>query len=222
MEKIFAPSIHGFNFQNNFPGIPFLVHKNLIINDLAHRLFFRKNFYGLCGGMCFTALDYFYSENELPCIDSPPKVGSSFHSYLFKRQNHTYGNFGRYILKFIFWSLGSDVKLQGNTYKEFSDIQLSPDKNQPVVLGLVCVHISSSVAIWSNHQVIAYRYEINPEKNTVYLYDPNSPGREDIVIELVRTEKGFECCQKKLKSNECIPVRGFFKIPYRFISPPGA
>jgi hypothetical protein len=222
MEKIFVPSIHGFNFQNNFPGIPFLIHKNLIINDLVHRLFFRKNSYGLCGGMCFTALDYFYSGKELPCIDSPPKVGSFLHSHIFKRQNHTYGRFGRFISKFTFWSLSSDIQLQGKTYKEFSDIRLSLDKNEPVVIGLIYVHISRSIAIWSNHQVIAYRYEVDLEKNTVYLYDPNSPGCEDIVIELIRTEKGFQCFQKDLRGNECIPVRGLFKIPYRFISPPEA
>jgi hypothetical protein len=219
MERIFNPSTHGFKFQNSFPGIPFLIHRNLIINDLIHKLFFGKNLYGLCGGICFTALDYFYSEQELPCIDSPPKVGSSFHAYIFKRQNHTYGRFGRYISKFIFWSLISDTQLQARTYKEFSDIQLSLDRNQPVVLGLVYVHVSRSIAIWSNHQVIAYGYEVSAEKNTVYLYDPNSPGREDIVLELVRTKQGFECSQKKLQSNESIPVRGFFKIPYCPVSP---
>jgi hypothetical protein len=219
MEKIFNPSTHGFKFQNNFSGIPFLVHKNSIINGAIHNLFFRKNFYGLCGGMCFTALDYFYSEKELPCIDSPPKVGSSFHSYIFKRQNHTYGSSGKFIAKFISWSLSSDAKLQSRTREEFADIQASLNKNQPVVLGLVYVHISRSIAIWSNHQVIAYRYEVGSEKSTVYLYDPNSPGREDIVLELVRTKQGFECSQKKLQSNESIPVRGFFKIPYYPVSP---
>jgi hypothetical protein len=220
MEKIFTPLVHGFGFQNSFPGIPFLIRKNSIINELVHRLFFRKNSYGLCGGICFTALDYFYSEKEIPYIESPPEAGDFIHSYIFKRQNDTYGSFGRFISKFIFWSLISDTKLQRKTYQEFSDIRLSLDRKQPIVLGLVYVHISQSLAIWSNHQVIAYKYEADLEKNTVYLYDPNFPGREDIAIELMRTEKGFQCIQRDLQSNAGIPVRGFFKIPYSFISPP--
>jgi hypothetical protein len=220
MEKIFAPLIHGFSFQNSFPGIPFLVRKNSIINELVHILFFRKNSYGLCGGMCFTALDYFYAEKKLPSLESPPEVGDFLHSYIFKRQNNTYGRFGKFISKFIHWSLISDIKLQRNTYKEFFDIRLSLDRNQPIVLGLVYVHLSQSLAIWSNHQVIAYKYEIDSERSTLYLYDPNFPGREDIALELIRTEKGLQCIQRDLQSDAGIPVRGFFKIPYSFNSPP--
>ncbi len=220
MERIFTPSIHGFSFLNSFPGIPFLIRKNSILNELIHILFFRKNFYGLCGGMCFTALDYFYSGKELPYIEAPPDAGDFLHSYLFKRQNDTYGRFGKFISKFIHWSLISDTRLQSNTYREFSDIRLSLDKKQPVVLGLVYVHLSQSLAVWSNHQVIAYKYEVDSEKSTLYLYDPNFPGREDIVLELMKTEKGFQCIQKDLQSNAGIPVRGFFKIPYSFNSPP--
>jgi hypothetical protein len=220
MEKIFTPLIHGFSFQNNFPGIPFIIRKKSIINELVHILFFRNNSYGLCGGMCFAALDYFYSEKEIPYIESTPEAGDFLHSYIFKRQNDTYGHFGKFISKFILWSLISDIKLQSNTYKEFSDIQLFLDRKQPIVLGLVYVHLSKSIAIWSNHQVIAYKYEIDSEKNTVYLYDPNFPGREDIVIELVKTEKGLQCIQRDLQSNAGIAVRGFFKIPYSSNVPP--
>jgi hypothetical protein len=220
MEKVFTPLIHGFSFQNSFPGIPFLVRKNSIMNELIHLLFFRKNSYGLCGGMCFAALDYFYADKELPYIESPPEAGDFLHSYIFKRQNSTYGRFGKFISKFIFWSLVSDIELQSKTYKEFSDIRLSLDKKQPVVIGLVYVHLSQSLAIWSNHQVIAHSYEVDSGKSTVYLYDPNFPGREDIALELIRTEQGFQCIQRDLQSNVGIPVRGFFKIPYRFVPPP--
>lgn len=220
MARIFTPSVHGFNFQNQFSGLPFLFHRNLRICHLVNQLFFGKNSYGLCGGICFAALDYFYSGREIPLIDLDFGIGNFLHSYLFKRQNDTYGVLGKIVLKFALWSLMSDTKLQAKTHREFSDIQLSLNQNKPVVLGLVYVHISKSLAIWSNHQVIAYRCKGDGPQSTLYLYDPNFPGSEDIVIELTRAKAGFECFQRNLQTNQMIPIRGFFKIPYRFTSPP--
>jgi hypothetical protein len=221
MAKIFTPLMHGFNFQNQFSGLPFLFHKNLKICHLFNQFFFRKNSYGLCGGICFAALDYFYSGREIPLIDLDFGVGNFLHSYLFKRQNDTYGFLGKIVLKFALWSFMSDATLQTKTHREFSNIQLSLNQNKPVVLGLVYVHISKSLAIWSNHQVIVYGYNADSQNKTLYLYDPNFPGSEDIVIELTRAKEGFECFQRNLQTNQMIPVRGFFEIPYSFTLPPG-
>jgi hypothetical protein len=221
MARIFTPLVHGFNFQNQFSGLPCLFHKNLKFFYLVHQLLFRKNSYGLCGGICFAALDYFYSGREIPLIDLNLGVSKFLHSYLFRRQNDTYGVFGKIVLKFALWTLMSDATLQNKTHREFSNIKLSLNQNKPVVLGLVYVHISKSLAIWSNHQVIAYSYQDDGQTNTLYLYDPNFPGSEDIVIELTRAKEGFECFQRNLQTNQIIPVRGFFKIPYNFTSPPG-
>jgi hypothetical protein len=222
MAKLFTPLVHSFNFQNQFLGLPFLFHKNFTICHLVNQFFFRKNSYGLCGGICFAALDYFYSDREIPLINLDFGVGNFLHSYLFKRQNDTYGVLGKIVLKFALWSFMSNATLQTKTHQEFSNIQLSLNQNKPVVLGLVYVHISQSLAIWNNHQVIAYDYKTDSQKNILYLYDPNFPGCEDIVIELTRDKEDFQCFQKNLQTNQMIPVRGFFKIPYSFTLPPGA
>jgi hypothetical protein len=221
-KEMFSPLIHGFSFQNEFSGIPFLFHRYPKSYRWIHRLFFRKSSYGLCGGMCFTALDYFHAKQSLPTLTSPPAVGSLLHSHLFQRQNNTYGFLGRVVAKFGLWSFLSDAQLQRKTSKEFSKIQRSLDAQQPVVLGLVYVHISESIAIWMNHQVIAYRYEMNANGGTVYLYDPNYPGSEDIAIELIKTRHGFQCLQKNLRTRSSVPVRGFFEVPYRSSFPPSA
>ncbi len=222
MARTFTPLAHGFNFQNQFSGLPCLFHKNLKFFDLVHQLLFSKHSYGLCGGICFAALDYFYSGKERPLIDLDFGVSKFLHSYLFKRQNDTYGVLGKIVLKFALWTLMSDATLQTKTHQEFSNIQLSLNQNKPVVLGLVYVHISKSLAIWSNHQVIAYGHSADLQDKTLYLYDPNFPGCEDIVIELTSAKEGFQCFQKNLQTNQMIPVRGFFEIPYRFTLPPGA
>ena len=211
----FTPLRHGFSFQNEFSGIPFLYRRFPKRYELIHRLFFSRNLYGLCGGMCFTALDYFHAKESLPRLSSPPALGHILHTHLFRRQNETYGRFGQTLARFVQWSFQSDASLQAQTYREFVGIQQSLDRNQPVVLGLVYVHISKSIAIWMNHQVIAYRYETATGGGTVYLYDPNYPGQEDIVVDLIRTGRAVQCLQRNLRLNSVMPVRGFFAVPYR-------
>ena len=211
----FTPLRHGFKFQNEFSGIPFLYRLFPRVYGLMQRLFLSRNLYGLCGGMCFTALDYFHARESLPLLSSPPTLGHALHTHLFQRQNETYGRFGQTLARFVLWSLRSDALLEQKTYQEFVRIQPSLDRNQPVVLGLVYVHISQSIAIWMNHQVIAYRFERTQKGETVYLYDPNYPSQEDIMIDLVKTKRGVRCLQRNLRHNGAVPVRGFFEVPYR-------
>lgn len=219
VNKVFTPISNGFNFQNKFIGVPLSLDKFPKINSLISQLF-RKNCYGLCGGMCFAVLDYYYSGKEIPSIDFPPEKGNSLHSYIFKRQNDTYGFLGKIIAKFVCWSIKTNFQLQERIYKEFLATQYLLDRNQPVVLGIVYVHISKTIAIWMNHQVVAYKYENDSEKSTIFLYDPNYPGRDDIVIEFLKTNNEYRCFQKSLQSGKVITIRGFFIIPYNFIEPP--
>jgi hypothetical protein len=219
VNKAFTPLSNGFNFQNKFMGFPVLLDKFPRINSLISRLA-RNNCYGLCGGMCFAVLDYYYSGKEIPSASFPPKQGTNLHAYLSKRQNDTYGFWGKIIVKFVCWSIKTDFQLQERIYKEFLTTLHFLDKDQPVVLGIVYVHISKTIAIWMNHQVIAYRYENNLENSTIFLYDPNFPGRDDIVIEFFKTNNEYQCFQKSRQSGKVLAIRGFFVIPYSSIEPP--
>jgi hypothetical protein len=219
----FTPLRHGFTFQNEFSGIPFLYQRFPKAHRLIHHLFLSRTLYGLCGGMCFTALDYFHAKQSLPLMSAPPTLGHTLHTHLFQRQRETYGRFGQALTRFLLWSLHSDALLESKTYRELMRIQPSLDRHQPVVLGLVYVHISQTIAIWMNHQVIAYRYDRTAKGETVYLYDPNYPSQDDIVIDLIKTKRGVQCIQRNLRHNGAVPVRGFFEVPYRRrlpLSPP--
>ena len=68
----FMPSAHGLRFPNRFPGIPAPFHVPGI----------DKSIYGLCGGMCFTVLDYLHAGQPVP--DSPhiPEKNTPFWRYL--------------------------------------------------------------------------------------------------------------------------------------------
>ena len=61
----------------------------------------------------------------------------------------------------------------------------------PVVLGLVYVRLRDTVAMWENHQVLAYGYKIlSPEALRINTYDPNYPGQDRITIEATRMIAG--------------------------------
>ena len=37
---------------------------------------------------------------------------------------------------------------------------------------------------WQNHQVLAYAYEVEGDAVTLRIYDPNWPGRDDVILDL--------------------------------------
>lgn len=66
----FDATLHGFKFVNMFTTEP--------VQDVR--------FGGLCGGMAYAALDYFYSGTPIPQQDTRPATGSALFNYIYNRQ----------------------------------------------------------------------------------------------------------------------------------------
>jgi hypothetical protein len=229
----FKPSVHGFKFVNNFPGYPLPFSIPNLSNLTAV-----KSSYGLCGGMSSAVYDFLLAGRSIPSITTAPERASTLHRYLYRRQVDTFGAFGEYIAKFAQWMVLPDDTILGTqkrTYDEFEEIRAKLDDGNAVVLGLVYVSGSESMAIWNNHQVLAYGYsEISATTIDVKICDPNYPQRDDIVIRLERvpvgttfvpgvpprkrTVLGFKCMQ--IVPNRQRKVRGFFAMPYVPVEPP--
>jgi hypothetical protein len=217
----FIPSENGLKFPNRFLSLPFpkFICRLLVLSRVLDAKHDSTVMHGLCGGICFVALDYFYATKIIPHLDTAPTPGTRFYKYLLKRQNDTYGRFYFHVFRFVHYSCLSDRILCQKNLLEFKKIaNLLEEK--PLALGIIYIHISQTRAIWSNHQVIATRFQDLGNYYRIRIYDPNHPGSNNEVIDAEKTTNGLQCIQKSLDTGESRIVRGFFLIPYSFVEPP--
>lgn len=224
----FRPSAHAFRFRNAFPSVKLPL-------TLPGSRSKAAGVYGLCGGMCFAAVDYLRTGKPLPTVAQVPADGTPLHLYLLKRQFESLGGGYRYALKFLAWMFvpdGTRLGLRARTYEALPEIRRELEAGRPVVLGLVYVSGWSSLAVWKNHQVLAYRIEQpNPDVTRLFIYDPNFPTKDDVYIRLEReviAQSGGPdgplygaVAMQVIPGAPDKPVRGLFVIPYSPADPPG-
>lgn len=205
----FEPSRHGFHFVNRFD-----------VADLFDLKFFdeltknRPIIYGLCGGMCFAALDYFYQNKPVPEVTQPPEDETRLYKYLRDRQIHS---LSLDTLKNVFtWTLQDDLDVaKWTANKEVPQLRASLDQGKPAVLALIRVEKSMPT---SNHQVLAIAYDLHEDTNIleIVLYDPNHPDKTPrIFVDLTNPQEGI-----KPRQSTGEPLRGFFVIDYKPKHPP--
>jgi len=180
--------------------------------------------YGLCGGMSYAALDFFRTGARPPWdADSTgiqfgvqPASGTRLRGYLWKRQLRSFfKDLDRFLvwmiwLKFMPWGWpfrGGPGWLTRASKAEWAKLKASIDAGNPIPLGLV----RDSVSVFDNHQVLAIGYDEEDEDHgTIYLYDPNCPGRQSTIrVGFVSTVlDAEESCPGPQ------PLRGFFCEEY--------
>jgi hypothetical protein len=147
----FTPKTHGFHFANDF-----VTH---IIGDLKTT--------GLCGGMVFASLDYYYV--GLPIPTHAPAEGSRLRKYIFKRMMHSVER------NALQWA--NIIANPVFNPKRFTKRHL--DAGRPVPLGLVgSLKIGNAGS--GNHQVVCCGYSLSPGgySITLNIYDNNSPDKD--------------------------------------------
>jgi hypothetical protein len=226
----FQSSVDGFRFVNSFPGVP-LPFRLPRLPGLS------KSIYGLCGGMCFTVLDFQHAGKPLPDLDRVPEPGSRLHRYLFWRQMASFGTLGAYILRFIYWMFLPEDTARGTwkrTYDHAQSVFERLARGERVVLGIEYVGIRDTLIPWKNHQVLAHGCsEISPDVWDIHVYDPNLPRNDSVVIRAMRVTVGARRgnsgieepiyglrCLQKSKHSPDTKVRGFFPVAYRSRTPP--
>jgi hypothetical protein len=176
--------------------------------------------YGLCGGMCFTALDFYYrGDLDMPrrkhANDQPPPR-TPLRSYIWRRQMHSIVSDG---LRFMVWviflnhvsrvwpSWRGTAWLLARSKEEWKKLRASVDAGKPVLIGLV----RDTKNVFDNHQVLAIGYD-DPDgaSSTIYLYDPNCPEQESTI----RIEFGERLLDGQESCNPSPPLRGFFCEAY--------
>lgn len=165
----FDPKVHGFKFANTFS------------NDFVPVLDVRTG--GLCGGMCYAAVDYFLARWEVPNQDYRPANGTALQRYLYDCQTHAImgsleawmelGNnpFGVRNSEFFRWGLDS---------KRIERLQYYIGQGMPAPLGL-----QGASGLSESHHVLAIGYDMGRYKADlgdyqgdfiIYIYDPNHPN----------------------------------------------
>ena len=223
----FIPNKHGWKFDNSFDY-------NMVVRLLGKDHVMKKSVGGgLCGGLCFGAMDYYFQKKKIPNQTTRPEIGDRLTNYLtnrqqtsmhgikvplkvadwIKRPNRAHPPFGRHSVGYY-------------TKKEIEKAKKEIQAGRPVTIVLVRGRKIFKDAK-NAHQVVAYRYEENTKKKliTFWVYDPNHPQNNNV---FVRVQKGFKknrievtAMRKSRNTNNWYPLsrrykeRGFFVNAYK-------
>ncbi len=173
----FDPEKHGFNFSNTFDNLGYYVGASI-------------NLKGLCGGMSYSALDYFYYGIPVPQSAKTPNEGTDLTRYIRQRQWDTYSaQADKWIELFFnpfgwrtmeFWNWG----IQGFNGGRLEELKNKIDNGEPVPLGLFAAGDAGFTS--KHHQVVAIGYDMNgydgklnmnKENLKIFVYDPNYPNQ---------------------------------------------
>lgn len=166
--------------------------------------------YGLCGGMCYAALDYKLAGVTIPTQTAVPEPRTALRRYLWERQLRSM-LWPLIVPKTIAWMFRSDRYVARRTeMEELPKVRGRLDRGHPVALVLV------RVGKWENptynHQVVVVGYAHDDVTGLLdlFLYDPNHPGSEPTLT--IRSLGGREGVALEQSTGE--PVRGFFALTY--------
>jgi hypothetical protein len=205
----FIPSANGFAFSNSWPSVPAvsipLVFTSLGIGNAAR---------GLCGGMVYAALDYWYSGVVPPAAQ--PAAGTPLFRFIVRRLVDSW-QVPVGVSRYYWWMQLSDMAARHQTISEqWPAIKAKLDAGVPATLGVVTVASVNPMQLGANHQVVACRYSIAGSEVTLGVYDPNSGPADDIWIRFSRAGAGGFAHNLGLSR----PVRGFFLTSYSPVQPP--
>jgi hypothetical protein len=212
----FAPKLNGFHFGNYF-----------VNNILQIPVYGQITSLGRCGGMSFSALDFYFAHQMVPrstnqdfaATGSVPPDGTPLADYIYRRQIDSF--LTPSAAKFVTWSVtpdGPSFLLRGvdswTKQDEYPKLRMAIDAGKPVPLGLVVATDLSGLP--HNHQVVAYGYDLDAtgKPSIVYIYDNNHPDQEVTLTARTDSPGWAESTGEQW--------RGFFIQDYTPQSPPAA
>jgi len=209
----FSAAVQGFRFANSFSLSDAVIPRSLrrkppflALNDIV---------FGLCGGMCFAALDYFHQPKPIPGFTSVDELTLELLDYLGRRQWDSLR--GGALAKVLTWTLRQDSSLARSVAGwEIPKLRRSLSDGTPSVLALI--RVGGIAEVMNNHQVLATGYDFDPDTQqmTLRLYDPNYPGEEPtLTMNLAQPSQGIRLAESTGEA-----LRGFFVIEYAHATPP--
>ncbi len=217
----FVPSANAFRFTNSWPSAPAVTvptpFGQIDIGNAAN---------GLCGGMVFGSLDYWYAGEGPP--QQRPAPGSPLYKFVVRRLIDSW-NLPSGAAEYYHWMNlpdgDSTVQVLGRTVvtqrglswrtivQQWPQVRSSIDEGTPSPLGVVTVASANPAELGENHEVLAYGYSLTGTEVTLHVYDPNTGPADDIHISF-STSAPTEPTTFAHNMNVTQPVRGFFVSCY--------
>ncbi len=209
----FDPVVNGFKFVNYFMinqpvklSLPIIGETSINVGQFV---------FGLCGGMSYSALDYFNHQLAVPIDNNPAALNPTLYNYLVHRQVESLENGS--LQKLFTWMLLDGQDLDAKMVQgEVPNLRNFIDHGSPVSLALLRVTGLNDPT--HNHQVVAIGYDFDPDTQnfTIHLYDPNHPGESpQITLNLANPSAGINLAQSTGE-----PLRAFFVTNYTVELPP--
>lgn len=196
----FLPSTGGFKFTNSWSGEP-LKRINLKFGNIP--IGAASN--GLCGGMAYAARDWFEARRPIPVMRVSPPDGSPLRNFVIDRLIDSFdlpegvvpyatlmstrypGHDGDLLA--ALGQVASRASILAR--RTWPAVKAAIDAGHPCPLGLVMVVSDDPAALGHHHQVLAYAYQIRGTRLSVWVYDPNSPEDDGVVIafDTARTDR---------------------------------
>jgi hypothetical protein len=166
--------------------------------------------YGLCGGMCFAALDYYHAGRSVPGESDVDLIVPEVQNYLRRRQLDSLSL--PVVARVIRWMMLDDRDVGRLTVtQQFPKLRARLERDDPAVLLLVRARGMEDPT--RNHQVIAVGYQLDDTAGylTIYVYDPNHPGMEPTIsMTISQPDRGIHAEQSTGEE-----LRAFFVNDYR-------
>jgi hypothetical protein len=188
---------------------------------------------GLCGGMVFTVRDY-YESGQLPPSDTRnPSQNTALYNYIVRRLFDSFNlPFGptKYLALMNpalpdHETIASNIGLapRGRAWimikDEWPKIKSDIDIGILSPLGLIELKSLDPFQMGNNHQVLAYRYELNGNDLDILVYDPNELNNDNVTITL---NIGDPQHTTQVNYSTGSTVYCFFRVDYSFSSPPSS
>lgn len=169
----FSTSIHGWRFSNSlFPEYRY----RLPIFPYTR---WGKSERGLCGGMVFSALDYYLAQKPIPLTEHLDTNDTNpLFRYLVKRLFDSFSpsDVSRYYQLQHPWCSRQNLYIHSKRHLQL--ILASLDRGIPVPFTLILVQTWNPDRLGENHQVLACGYDTQHETIRIRIYDPNYPGTD--------------------------------------------
>ena len=218
---VFTASRNGFAFINSWPSEP-----AVSITTPFGPINIGNAEAGLCGGMVYAAMDYWYAGGS--CPTSQPAPASPLYKFLVHRiidswnvpvgvtQYYTWMSLPDADSTFDFFGhqVPAERGVSSRTVtQQWPQVKHDIDTGIPSPLGIVTVKSSAVGDLGHNHQVLACAYSTDNSVVTLDVYDPNRGQRDDVSIrfDTANPQHGTTFTHN-LGISE--PVRGFFRSRY--------